>query len=278
MNGWIDLHIHSNYSDGLAAPQEILELVRQKGLSAFALCDHDNVQGYFKIKELLRKDDPELIPGVELSAGGDVDDIHILGYFFDPYSEVLNDALEVFRKRRNSRGEKMLLKLKDMGITVPLELVLEIAGHSAIGRPHVADALLRVGAISTYESAFGRYIGNNCPAYVAKDNMIPEEATDLIHQVGGLAFLAHPGIGNAESYIEQLAHAGLDGIEIYHPNHSTYQIKMFAEMAKNYKMLVSGGSDYHGREGRFGMIGAQKVPSDILINMKQKLEKNRGCH
>lgn len=271
MSNRIDLHIHTSFSDGLASPREVLEIVRKKQLSAFAICDHDNIGGYFEACGLKTIDDPELIPGVELSAGKDNDDIHILGYYFDPSSDALNSALDECRVRRNHRAEMMLMRLKDLGIVIPFESVQEIAGKSAIGRPHIADALLKVGAIGSYESAFGKYIGNNCRAYVPKQNITPEEAIGLIHDAGGLAFLAHPGIGNAVSYLDEFVKMGLDGIEVYHPNHSNYLRLKFSALAESKNILIIGGSDYHGREGRFGMIGSQSVPDELLIAMKEKL-------
>jgi predicted metal-dependent phosphoesterase TrpH len=271
MPGQIDLHIHTTFSDGLAEPQEVLEIVRKRKLLAFSICDHDNILGYFAAKKLMTSSDPELIPGVELSAGRDIEDIHILGYYFDPDSAPLNRALEEFRERRNSRARKMLLKLEEMNISIPYELARKIAGSSGIGRPHIADAMVRVGAIKNYETAFAKYIGNNCPAYVPKENMTPGEAIDLIHKAHGLAFLAHPGIGTAGEHIEEFAEQGLDGVEIYHPNHSARQIDKYAETARRLRLLISGGSDFHNREGRFGMIGAQPVPYELLASMKEKI-------
>ncbi len=271
MSGRIDLHIHTSYSDGLSSPAKVLEIVRKKKLSAFAICDHDNVKGYFAIRELMTDGDPEVVPGVELSAGKDNDDIHILGYYFDPASSILESALEECRDRRNRRAEQILAKLKEIGIEITLETVQEIAGNSAIGRPHIADALLKVGAVKSYESAFGKYIGNNCRAYVPKKNITPPEAIDLIHRAGGLAFLAHPGLGNAFLHLDDFIKLGLDGIEIYHPNHSYYRRSKFLAFAEEKKLLATGGSDYHGREGRFGMIGSQSVPEELLEGLKMKL-------
>jgi len=277
MSGRIDLHIHTSYSDGLSSPEKVLEIVRKKRLVAFAICDHDNVEGYFAAKRLLVENDPELIPGVELSAGKDNDDIHILGLFFDPGASILNGALKECRERRNLRAEKMLAKLKELGIAISFEMVQEIAGNSAIGRPHIADALLKVGAVSSYEAAFGKFIGNKCRAYVPKKNITPGEAIELIHKAGGLAFLAHPGIGNAASYLDEFIKLGIDGIETYHPNHIGRQRIKFIALAEEKKILATGGSDYHGREGRFGAIGSQSVPDDLLIAMKEKINsKNRG--
>lgn len=266
----IDLHIHTFYSDGLNSPAEILEIVRSKKLCAFAICDHDNLQGYREIRALLRDGDPELISGVELSAGQGTDDIHLLGYFVDADNPALSGALVEFREKRNRRGEIMLSKLKKMGVDIPLELVKEIAGNSAIGRPHVADALLRIGAVKSYEAAFGKYIGDKSPAYVPKENMSPVEAIGLIHDAGGLAVLAHPGIGNVSRFIDDLAPIGLDGIEVYHPNHNSQHRARYKKIAQEHNLLITGGSDFHGRDGKYGLIGSEPVAHNILESLKAR--------
>ncbi|MEP0829173.1 MAG: PHP domain-containing protein [bacterium] len=279
MYGRIDLHIHTYYSDGLNSPVEILEIARSKKLRAFAICDHDNLQGYSEIRNLLRTDDPELISGVELSAGKGTDDIHLLGYFIDTDNPALTGTLADFREKRNRRGEIMLSKLKKMGVEVPLELVKEIAGNSAIGRPHVADALLRIGAVKSYEAAFGKYIGDKSPAYVPKENMSPAEAIALIHSAGGLAVLAHPGIGNVSRFIDDLVPLGLDGIEIYHPNHNSQHRTRYKKIAQQHNLLITGGSDFHGRDGKYGLIGSEPVGYDILESLKARYNsRNRGLH
>jgi 3',5'-nucleoside bisphosphate phosphatase len=273
----IDLHIHTLFSDGLASPKEVLEMVRKEKLKAFAICDHDNLAGYFETRKLLTDGDPELVAGVELSAGRDNEDLHILGYYFDPESKVLKKALDEFRKRRDDRGKKMLAKLKELGIDIPYETVMEFAGQSAIGRPHIADAMLKIGVVRSYESAFLKYIGNKGPAYVAKQNLSPGEAIDLIHKSGGLAFLAHPGVNNAGRHIDELLTLGLDGIEVYHPQHNRSQCKSYMKMAESKGLLAVGGSDYHGREGIQGAIGYQDVPVTLLEALKTRVALiNRG--
>jgi predicted metal-dependent phosphoesterase TrpH len=271
MTARIDLHIHTTYSDGLASPKEVIAAVRKKGLAAFAVCDHDNFDGYFETKTLLRDSDAELIPGTELSSGQSGEDIHILGYFFDPASYLLKTTLENFREKRNRRGEEMLLKLKRLGVDIPLGMVREIAGDSAIGRPHIADAIVRVKAVRRYEDAFARYIGIDGPAYVPKSNLPPKESIELIHSAGGLAFLAHPGIARADRHIDEFIDYGLDGIEVYHPFHSESQRKTYLEIVEKRGLLACGGSDFHGRERHYGMIGSQPVPPEFLTNMKKRL-------
>ncbi|MBN2226246.1 MAG: PHP domain-containing protein [candidate division Zixibacteria bacterium] len=276
MAEFIDLHLHTIYSDGTDTPEELVELARQKQLAAFAITDHDNVGGYREARECLRDGDPELVSGVELSAGQSGEDIHILGYFIDPNSTALQKSLANLQQKRNLRGDEMFKKLQALGIAIPQGLIREIAGNSAVARPHVADALVRVGAVRNYDEAFRRYIGIGCDAYVAKENLKPKEAIALIHQAGGLAFLAHPAIGNTIKYVDEFVTYGLDGIEVYHSKHNKHTRKGFISIAQSKSLLVSGGTDYHGRGGRYGMIGSQPVPLDYLVAMKKRLTEANG--
>jgi len=275
----IDLHIHSTFSDGSKEPDEILNLVRKKKLAAFAIADHDNIGAYFEVKKLLKDGDPEAVPGMELSAGRGGEDLHILGYYMDVDSEILSRELKRFQEIRNRRGARMLKELKKLGIDIPFEMVEEIAGRSAIGRPHVARAMVRIGAIKNMDEAFVKYIGLEGPAYVPKANLSPRQAIELIHEAGGLAFLAHPRIAGAFRYIDELVGYGLDGIEVYHPHHYSNHVRMYAGIVKKKSILASGGSDYHGRQGRYGTIGSQPVPYKFLEAMKNKIKnRNRGLH
>ncbi len=277
MTNKIDLHIHTTFSDGLSTPAEVLDIARKKKLSGISICDHDNFAGYTVITELMRDNDPEIIPGVELSAGIGGEDIHILGYLFDPESDTFIKALEEFRNSRNKRGEKMLKKLKKLGFDISMELVKEIAGDSAIGRPTIADAMVKAKVIKKYDEAFSKFIGLDGPAYVPKYNLSPQDAIELIHAAGGLAFLAHPGVAQAYRYIDEFIGYGLDGLEVHHPYHNNYLRKNLAETADKKSLLKSGGSDYHGRERHHGNIGSQPVPGEWLVDIKNRLnQESRG--
>ncbi len=273
MKPYIDLHLHTDYSDGLDSPAELLDLVRDKQLAAFSVCDHDSFDAWFEIHDLLTESDPELITGVELSAKKNDEDIHILGYFFDPFNQKLKSAVSDFREKRNRRAAKMLNELRKLGIDISMDLLLEIAGDSSVGRPHVADAMVRVGAINNYNEAFRKYIGTGGPAYVPKDTLSPSKAIALIKDAGGLAFLAHPGINDAGRHIDEFADYGLDGIEVYHSHHNYSHRKHYREVARKKNLLISGGSDYHGRNSDIhGMLGSQNVPVDILKTIKDHLK------
>jgi predicted metal-dependent phosphoesterase TrpH len=275
----VDLHLHTNCSDGAASPEELLAMVRTRELKAFSVTDHDTLQGYWKVKELLVPGDPELVSGLELSVTINNSDVHLLAYLFDPTYAPLVDALNEFRQRRNQRGRLMVQKLNEMGVDISYEDVQGTAGQAAIGRPHIAEAMFRLKAVRTYEEAFEKYIRNGRPAYVPKRNFAPQEAISTVHQAGGVAVLAHPILEDAYRYIERLVPVGLDGIELYHPLHGQGDIDRLKRIAKQHRLLVSGGSDYHGRQERwYGMVGSQSVPAQCLEQLKERAEERRRKH
>jgi predicted metal-dependent phosphoesterase TrpH len=272
----IDLHLHTTCSDGLKTPSEVLEDVRKRKLEAFAITDHDTINGFLEVRELIQDGDPELIPGVELSCSSEKGDLHILAYMFDPDNVRLLETLQDFQEKRNQRGRTMVQRLNDMGIAITYEDVLQAAGTAAVGRPHVAEAMHRCKAVASYEDAFRRYIGDRQPAFVAKENFEPAEAIDLIHAAGGVVVLAHPMVAGAYDRIEELVALGLDGVEALHPDHKQYQAANLMEIAKRFRMIWTGGSDYHGRGGRSGSIGSEGVPIDCLDMLKTRASQKRG--
>ncbi len=275
MKKYIDLHMHTNFSDGVCTPSELLEIVRSKNLAAFSVTDHDTFEGFEAVQSLLTKEDPELISGVELSVSIDGGDLHMLAYGFDTSNRAFAEALAEFQRRRTERGKEIVQKLNGMGIHISYDDVEQQAQGTVIGRPHIAQAMHEQNHVKTYEEAFERYIRNGGPAYVPKVNFEPSDAIDLIHGAGGLAFLAHPAIDDNHRYIEALIGMGLDGIEVYHPSHTAAATDRFKHLAERHRLLTSGGSDFHGREGRYGTIGSQKVPYTCLERMQERLEKAR---
>jgi len=276
MAGYIDLHMHTAYSDGALTPEDLLAIVREKKLQAFSITDHDTLEGYRHTAKLLTKDDPELIPGVEISAEVDGEDMHLLGYLFDPDDKALNAALEDFKEIRRQRGRTMVEKLNQMGLNISFDSVERAASGSVIGRPHVADALVEEGLVGHFDEAFHKYIGNGGPAYVPRGRMTPAEAIDLIHGAGGAAVLAHAFIAGMDQHIETLAARGLDGLEVYHYSFKKHHIKQLKTLARRYGLQQTGGSDFHGRRDHEGEIGSLKIPSSILDRLKQHALQIRG--
>ena len=273
---YIDLHIHTDCSDGACTSGEVLEFVRSSGVVAFSITDHDTLDGAQQVRSMLGPGDPELITGVELSAHYGSDDLHILAYLFDPDNDRFATALSAFRVKRSERGKMIIEKLRDLGVDVEFDSVEETADGSVIGRPHVAETLHRLNKVGSYQDAFDRYIGRSGPAYVPKMMLTPQEAIDLVHHAGGVAVLAHPFIDNIAKHLEMLVSMGLDGIEVRHPNHLPEQTVRLERIAVKQNLVTSGGSDFHGREGRNGMIGSQRVPAEYLDRLKQRSFEVRG--
>lgn len=266
--------MHTTRSDGMLTPAELLESVRSAGIAAFSVTDHDTFQGYLDIKEMLSETDPQLISGAELSANYQEQDLHILAYAFDPdYFEFKNTLLD-FQQARGRRGEEMVRKLVSLGVNISYDDVKECAGNAVIGRPHVAEAILKSGATSRYEEAFYKYIGTGGPAYVPKENFEPAAAFDLVHQAGGIAVLAHPGLNNAHLVIDELAEMGLDGVEVLHPEHSLALRDKLRDKAKKLGLCTTGGSDFHGRSGRNQAVGSQKVPYEFFEEILSRTKRN----
>jgi len=270
MDQFVDLHMHTNCSDGMLSPAELLEKVRSANITAFAITDHDTLKGFRAVEKLLTPNDPRIISGVELSSNFENSDLHILAYGFDSDSIHLNNALQRFKIAREHRGRKMVEKLNKLGVDISYEDVQAKAGVGVIGRPHVAEAIFDSGAVSRYNEAFEKYIGVGGPAYVAKASFTPDEAIKLIHESGGVAVLAHPAVGGAERHIEMLVGTGLDGLEVFHPEHGSEEILKFKKLAEDFGLSITGGSDFHGREGRNDKIGSQKVSYIYLSDLLQK--------
>ena len=268
----IDLHIHSNASDGTSTADEVLQRAQRAGLAAFAITDHDSLEGFFQIKNLVDGNKIELIPAMELSGYLKGADVHLLGYLVKSDDPALNQKLAELKQARKNRAAGMVAKLNQLGINLSMVRVQEIAGHSTIGRPHIADALLKNGYISNYDEAFHKYIGTDGPAYEPKKYMSAEEAIALIHSAGGVAVLAHPGILGRDELIVDLLEMQIDGIEAFHSQHDNYLTNHYIQTAKKYGLAYSGGSDCHGlRKGRF-LLGTVKVPYSCLSMLRKAQE------
>lgn len=266
---YIDLHIHTKASDGIFTPAQVVDEVLRLGLKAFSITDHDTIYGFTEAEKLIKGNNVEAIPGVELSCHHKGSDVHILGYYIDFTNPEFKKKINKFRQERYERGEEMVSKLNEMGINLSMETVKDIAGKSAVGRPHVADALLKEEFVQTYDEAFARYIGYHAPAYVPKQTFTPEQGIDLIHLTRGVAILAHPGTLKHDEFLPDLVTMGLDGIEAYHSQHNRNDITRYRNLADKLGVIYTGGSDCHGpRKGKV-LIGTQRVPYKVLEDLKR---------
>lgn len=276
MNRYIDLHIHTTFSDGLVDPGLLVKKVLKSRLAAFAITDHDTIDGLKETARLLPKSGPELINGLELSTEHKGSDLHILGYMFDIDNLRLNEVLYDLQKKRDGRARKIVAKLKQMGMEIPYDEVIKAAGVGSVGRPHIADALYKHGHIKSYLEAFHKYIAIGGPAYVPKTRVTPAEAIELIHDAGGLAILAHPTIDNAVQYVESLVKDGLDGLEVYHYSTSRRDRQKIRQLAEKFELVLSGGSDYHGRDNRRDTIDRSRVPYEFLEGMIKRKKRQQN--
>ncbi len=261
----VDLHIHSTASDGRFSPEEIVRKAAELGLAVIALADHDSVDGIVPALEAA-KAFPwlKVIPCVEISTDTSDGEVHVLGYFIDYTNHELRVALEGFRSSRRRRAQGMIAKLADLGIHVEWQRVQEITGGNSIGRPHIAQAMLEKGYITSLREAFTKYIGQGGPAYVEREKMTPVEAVERIVRANGLPVLAHPfTTNNPETMVVELEAAGLVGIEAYSHDYTDDESNRLISLANKHNLIVSGGSDYHGLDAdNEAMLGSLDVPME----------------
>jgi predicted metal-dependent phosphoesterase TrpH len=259
---FVDLHSHSTASDGAFAPAAVVQEAHKAGLSAIALTDHDTTAGLAEARAESDRLGIRLVPGIELSAVEDDRETHILGLHLG--STVPIDArLSELREMRRARASKIVDLLNASGVRITFEAVLEQAGNAAIGRPHVARALIAEGWAVDSRDAVDRYLATGRPGFVAKEQLTVRDAIALIHAAGGIAVVAHPGQQGTRERIEVLKHEGLDGVEVRHPGHSAEDITRLMALVEYFALVPSGGSDWHGVPGP-RTLGAMRVPIEWL--------------
>jgi len=267
-----DLHLHTTFSDSTYAPLELLKRSSKSGLDAIAVVDHDTVSGIAPALESAKDLDIEVIPGIELTAEYNNTEIHILGYFIDYENKVLRERLEILRQNRIERIYKISDKLKNIEINLDAEDVFELARGSTVGRMHVARAMVKKGIVGSIGEAFKRFIGDKSPAYVLGFRISPQEAIKLIKDAGGIPVLAHPYILRNDNLIPEFVRFGIMGLEIYYPEHTQSMINFYLGLAKQYNLLVTGGSDCHGTAKPDVKIGCIKIPYELVEKLKAAKE------
>jgi predicted metal-dependent phosphoesterase TrpH len=270
----VDLHSHTNYSDGFNTPIELIDKAKIKGIDVLSITDHDNLAAIEQATEYGKEVGVEIIPGVEISSDIMDREIHILGYFVEPGNIELERYLEFFRAERLKRADRIVKKLNVIGISLKLDDVLKIARDSAVGRPHIAQAMVEGGFTNSYYEAFNKFIGNGCIAYEKKVHVSPRSAFKIISDSGGLSFIAHPGI-MPEPILKELIESGVDGIEVVHPSHNSHLVKFYRGIVNEYFLLESGGSDYHGgKREDDNNFGKYYVSLTAVDAMRQRLLRN----
>lgn len=259
-----DLHVHSTASDGTLRPRELVALAVEHGVDVLAIADHDSVEGLAEAAEAACGLGVTLIPAVELSAVQDGIDTHILGYFVDRTDPRLLAVLSTLRRARHERAKAMVAALRDAGFEVTDDDVMRLAEGAAVGRSHVARALVATGHAEDVTDAFRRLIGRGMPFYVAKESRTPAEVVRDLRGIGAVPVVAHPGISGAASLIPDLVAEGLMGIEAFHADHDADQRRQYSALASELGLLVTGGSDFHGPEAPNPMLGSVDIPQHAV--------------
>lgn len=267
----VDLHIHTTASDGTDTPQQVVTKAASLGLKAIAITDHDEISGVSLAVELGRELGIEIIPGVEINTEYEHREVHILGYFIDCHCPALLSELKRIQNARKDRVAKIVHKLHHLGIFIDLHRVFELSESGSIGRPHIGMAMQEKGYVDSVQEAFQRYIGFGCPAFVPRYHLHPVEAVGIIQQAKGVAVFAHPGLVNKDHLIPQLVEAGLQGLEVYYPEHTEEQIKKYKRLARDYNLVITGGSDYHGPGCGYRVeLGEIYVPYQVVEDLRQR--------
>src|SRR5258706_1131672 len=268
-----DLHLHTNFSDGTYSPEQLAAQAARARLKAIAVTDHDTIEGCARVGAACQEHGIEFIPAAELTAEMNDHELHILGFYLDTANPLLLARLAECQRVRQERIRQMVARINEMGIPLAVDDVFALANCRSPGRPHVARTLWEREFVSSIDEALERFLKKGKPAWVPKLKMSAQEAIDLIHQAGGLAVLAHPGLTRADELIPELAAQGLDGLECFHTKHSRGMAENYLALATRLNLLVTGGFDCHGTAKSKPLIGTGKFPYPYLQRLQNPLNQ-----
>lgn len=271
----INLHLHTNVSDGALTPKEIINRAKSIGLDLISITDHDTADAYKQLPVQLSS--VQILPGMEVSSQHHGHDVHVLAYGYDLNNQGLIDVTEMYLVGRKERAVKMIQLLAELGMKITLDEVVSVAGsRELIVRPHIAEILVRKGFCKTKNEAFDKYIGNFKPAFVPKPELSVQDAVAIIHEAGGFAIIAHPGKLYSQEYLDDFIEMGIDGIEAWHPDHYQYEIDHYVSIAQKNGLFMTAGSDYHGEKDRHNLFDV--VPAEeVILQSVNKLWKEYSC-
>jgi len=267
-----DLHVHTKFSDSTNSVEQVIALARKKKLSAISITDHDTVAALESASAQVAQTQLELIPGIEFSSRWEGASVHLLGYFIDYHDPELIAYLNLCEERRVARAESMVRKLRDLGYDVSMDLVTSIAEGGVLGRPHVAEAVMRVSHYSRMHDVFRDLLVHGKPAYVPKPTFSSGEIIGLVHSAGGVCSLAHPKTVGDDEVIPALAAAGLDAIEAVHSSHSLRDVEKYSALADEYDLVLSGGSDSHGKRLGREVLGRFTISMDQVDRLRSRIQ------
>ena len=282
----VDLHLHTTYSDGRLTPTQLVHACAESGLKVISISDHDSTEGVPEALQAARTF-PQLtvIPGIELSTDVPGSETHVLGYFVNYQNAEFQRMLQRFREGRQERGQKMVEKLNDLGVEISWERVKELSGDGAIGRPHIAQAMVEAGYVQYPRDAFDHYIGRNGPAYAERLKLTPVEAVGILVDNGALPVMAHPtysisksdrdNVATLKETLQDLKSAGLVGMEVYYGDYTPEQVRCLAALADEVGLVPCGGSDYHASgnpgEPEPGTVGPPMETIEALKSLKKQI-------
>jgi predicted metal-dependent phosphoesterase TrpH len=269
-SGYVDLHCHSTASDGTRSPTDIVRLAKDSGLSALALTDHDTGAGVAEAASAAESLGIDFLPGIEISCEyPHPGTMHLLGYGIDPENPVLRDLTARLIAGRNNRNPRIVARLNELGVSISMDEVESEAGGTVVGRPHIAAILVRKGYVNSIKHAFDKFLGTTGLAYFDKERLTSRQAMELVRQSGGLPVLAHPiqlrTTNDAEltRVVKDLVDLGLVGLEVIHSDHDRSMVERYGTLADKYKLLKTGGSDFHGANKKdisLGLANGRRVP------------------
>src|SRR5262245_10682754 len=267
----IDLHLHTTASDGYCTPYELVDRALRGGVTVMAVTDHDTIAAISEVQSAADARGIEVVAGIEITAVESGRDVHMLGYFIDPRHGGLSAFLSSQRAQRVARVEALGLRLAQLGMPIDIGPVLARArqeGGRSVGRPQIATAMIAAGYVANTREAFDRWLATDRPAFVPRRGVPPVDVIDIVHAAGGLASLAHPGQTEVDARIAAYAEAGLDAIEVYHPDHDAAASDRYRTIASRLDLLVTGGSDFHGDADHGGEPGTVALPLDDWIRLR----------
>lgn len=265
-----DLHVHTNFSDGLFTPEQIIDLAIKKKIDGIAITDHDTIYGIESAIQYSKKFKFfSVIPGIEFGCIYKNEEVHILGYFTNYKSSDIINAIKILKKHRFVRGLKMIEKINTLDMELTLEEVKAFSKDDNIGRPHVARALIKRGYVDSMEEAFNKFLYRGKPGYVERKTFKLDETIKLIQNIGGVAILAHPGLLKNKNIINYCISSGINGLEVIHSKHNKKNVKYLLDIAKQNDLIITGGSDFHGNR-KFGeyLLGQYYINIDDIPKMK----------
>ena len=277
MAGGVDLHTHTVASDGTLRPRELVAEAARRGVRVLAVTDHDSTDGLAEAIEAARAHPPlHIVPGIEINCDVEGAEIHVLGYGMDYEAPWFQDFCRAQREERRARVYRTAERLAALGMPIDVERVFALVQEGSAGRPHIARVMVERGHVKTVREAFDRYLATGKPAHVPRRKLGPEDAVRLLRRAGGAPVFAHPGLAERDELIPSMVEAGLMGIECYYSEHSPAQRGGYLDLCRQYDLVATGGSDFHGPQVRAARLGHPTVPMAAWEALQAKMAQARA--